>query len=191
MPPPLPPAGSQALSQFSPVPQSEVAGSPYLFRSNLRPKLCLNRTQHHSSRPLLVQISTAQPNFHSLHETDEDGEEDEPTDLESHHAQALHGESGGDFRGPEGFAGTTAFLAGDPDMTTVIARRFHAASIWNLLWLEGRVAALEDHQRTLDELNVSDIVGESLVERVATEVEAADRSWEEFACVGRNLGYRR
>jgi len=31
------------------------------------------------STPLLVQISTAQPNFHSLHETDEDGEEDEPT----------------------------------------------------------------------------------------------------------------
>jgi len=80
--------------------------------------------------------------------------------------------------------GTTSFLAGDPDMTTVIVRRFHAASVRNLLWLEGRVAALEDHQRTLDDLNIGHIATDSDFERISSEVRAVDHSWESFTCAG-------
>ena len=76
--------------------------------------------------------------------------------------------------GKRGFSETAEFLAADPDMTTVIFRRFHTAAIRNLLWLEGRVALLENHQRTLDNLACD-----------PDHVELATKSWKGLAVLGR------
>jgi len=89
-----------------------------------------------------------------------------------------------------GFSGTAEFLASDCDMTTIIFRRFHTASVRNLLWLEGRVAALERHQQTLDYLAQNKSTGlEKYLGNSASplpDVERAAKSWEGLCVLGRS-----
>ena len=76
-----------------------------------------------------------------------------------------------------GFPQTAHFLAADPDKSTVIFRRFDKVSIRNLLYLEGRIAALETLQDDLDREDKNDHKGDD-------DVAAAAASWEDFAVLG-------
>lgn len=76
-----------------------------------------------------------------------------------------------------GFARATHFLSHDPDRTTVIYRRFDDLSVRNLLFLEGRVAALERLQRELDQDDFFD-------HKSNTDITTVSASWEEFALLG-------
>ncbi|KAH7420204.1 hypothetical protein BKA64DRAFT_738255 [Cadophora sp. MPI-SDFR-AT-0126] len=80
---------------------------------------------------------------------------------------------------PDGIPKTGAFLSLDPDMSTLIVRRFHQLSTRNLLFLEGRVAALQKLQRNLDQ-----------TQKEERDVIDADKSWEEFALLGTGRGAR-
>jgi hypothetical protein len=86
----------------------------------------------------------------------------------------------------EGYGGiprTAKFLAFDPEMKSIIFRRFHELSIRNLLYLENRVAALQEWQQKLDEadrkMNDADVFKES-----DEDIKNAEKSWEEFAVLG-------
>lgn len=76
-----------------------------------------------------------------------------------------------------GFARAAHFLSHDPDRTTVIYRRFDDVSVRSLLFLEGRVAALERIQRELDDDDFLD-------HKSNTDITAVSGSWEEFALLG-------
>lgn len=76
-----------------------------------------------------------------------------------------------------GFPRTARFLAADPDKSTIIMRRFDETSVRNLLYLEGRVAALEALQKELDG---DDYKAYSLNEAITR----AASSWEYFALLG-------
>lgn len=83
-----------------------------------------------------------------------------------------------------GFPQTAQFLAADPDKSAVIFRRFDKVSIRNLLYLEGRVAALGSIQKSLDR---DDKEKYWKYDHIA----AAAQSWEDFAVVGTEMGHRR
>ena len=74
-------------------------------------------------------------------------------------------------RYPNGFAKVAAFIAGDPDKTTTIYRRFDRLMARNLLHLQSRVQKLEALQDKLDH--------ENLVDGDEDTVRAAS-SWEDF-----------
>lgn len=76
-----------------------------------------------------------------------------------------------------GFPRTSRFIAADPDKTTAIFRRFDEISVRNLLYLEGRIAALESVQKRLDNEDFND-------NRENQDVTLAACSWEEFALLG-------
>ncbi|KIV87752.1 hypothetical protein PV11_03275 [Exophiala sideris] len=76
-----------------------------------------------------------------------------------------------------GFPRTARFLAADPDKSTVIFRRFDEVSIRNLLYLEGRVAALEALQRKFDQEDFKYYAGNEAISKAAS-------SWEFFALLG-------
>jgi hypothetical protein len=76
-----------------------------------------------------------------------------------------------------GFPRTARFLAADPDKSLVIVRRFDEVAIRNLLFLEGRVAALEDVQKRLDNEDFEEY-------KDNTAVTLAAQSWEYFALMG-------
>lgn len=76
-----------------------------------------------------------------------------------------------------GFPRTARFLAADPDKSLIIVRRFDEVAIRNLLFLEGRVAALEDAQKQLDKENFGKY-------KDNTAVTLAAQSWESFALMG-------
>lgn len=80
-----------------------------------------------------------------------------------------------------GFPQTAHFLAADPDKSAVIFRRFDKVSIRNLLYLEGRIAALEKLQDDLDKEDKSDLSEDD-------DVAAAAASWEDFELLG-NTGW--
>ena len=80
---------------------------------------------------------------------------------------------------PDGMPKTATFLSLDPDLSTLIVRRFHQLSTRNLLFLEGRVAALQKLQRNLDQ-----------TQKENRDVIDADKSWEEFALLGTGRGAR-
>ena len=82
-----------------------------------------------------------------------------------------------------GFPQTAQFLAADPDKSAVIFRRFDNLSIRNLLNLEGRVAALESLQKKLDRED-NDKYWQN------DHIAAAAQSWEDFAILGTEMGYR-
>lgn len=71
---------------------------------------------------------------------------------------------------PRGFPDTAEFLATDSDMSSLVFRRFHTVAIRNLLFLEGRLAALESHQQLLDGMEPAD-----------STAPRSNTSWEEFA----------
>ena len=66
-----------------------------------------------------------------------------------------------------GFPRTARFLAADPDKSLIIVRRFDEVSVRNLLFLEGRVAALEEVQRQLDKENFEKYKSNIAVTRAA------------------------
>ena len=76
-----------------------------------------------------------------------------------------------------GFPQTAHFLAADPDKSIVIFRRFDTVSIRNLLFLEGRIAALENMQEELDREDKMKLSKD-------LDIEAIARSWEDFALLG-------
>ncbi len=76
-----------------------------------------------------------------------------------------------------GFPQTAHFLAADPDKSAVIFRRFDRVSIRNLLYLEGRIAALETLQDDLDREDKNEHMTDD-------NVAAAAASWEDFAILG-------
>ena len=76
-----------------------------------------------------------------------------------------------------GFPQTAHFLAADPDKSAVIFRRFDKVSIRNLLYLEGRIAALETLQDDLDKEDKNDHSQDD-------DVAAAAASWEDFELLG-------
>lgn len=78
---------------------------------------------------------------------------------------------------PDGLPRTARFLAADPDHTTAIFKRFHEASVRNLLFLEARVAALQEAQEVLDDLRPSD-----------PDIKFADRAPEILALLGSSGG---
>jgi len=85
---------------------------------------------------------------------------------------------------PNGFARVTAFIAADPDNLTSIYKRFDALSIRNLLFLEARVAALEELQRKLDKEDADMLRG--VFHRSDNEnfaLQTTGQSFEYFACL--------
>lgn len=76
-----------------------------------------------------------------------------------------------------GFPRTARFLAADPEKSLIIVRRFDEVAIRNLLFLEGRVAALEGAQKQLDRENF-------VKYKANTAVTLAAQSWEQFALMG-------
>lgn len=76
-----------------------------------------------------------------------------------------------------GFPRTARFLAADPDKSLIILRRFDEVAIRDLLFLEGRVAALEGAQKQLDNENFEKY-------KDNTAVTLAAQSWEHFALMG-------
>ena len=81
----------------------------------------------------------------------------------------------------KGFPQTAHFLAADPDKSTIILKRFDKASIRNLLYLEGRVAALEAVQEKLDREDKTKY-------KEYLDIAEAAKSWEEFALLGTGFG---
>ena len=76
-----------------------------------------------------------------------------------------------------GFPLTVSFLAAGPDKTAILFRRFDKSSIRNLLYLQGRVAALEKVQQALDEEDSIKFLKDEAILSAAT-------SWEQFALLG-------
>ena len=76
-----------------------------------------------------------------------------------------------------GFPRTSQFIAADPDKTTVVFWRFDNVSVRNLLYLEGRVAALEKVLNSLDREGYWDHLDKP-------DLILATQSWEEFALLG-------
>jgi len=74
---------------------------------------------------------------------------------------------------PDGLPRTARFLAADPDHTTAVFRRFHETSVRSLLFLEGRVAALQEVRDSLDDISRKD-----------PDVRFANRAWEVSCLLG-------
>ena len=81
----------------------------------------------------------------------------------------------------KGFPQTAHLLAADPDKSTIILKRFDKASIRNLLYVEGRVAAMEADQEQLDREDKTKY-------KEYLDIAEAAKSWEEFALLGTGFG---
>ena len=77
----------------------------------------------------------------------------------------------------EGFPQTSQFIASDPAKTTVIFRRFDELAVRNLLYLEARLAALEELQVAYDR-------DDAEFNKDNEPITTAARSWEDFAVMG-------
>lgn len=78
----------------------------------------------------------------------------------------------GPFKSPAyGFASVADLIARDPDKSGTIYRRFDKLAARNLLYLESKLAVLEQKQEEFDE---EDANGESF------ELRSAATSWEDF-----------
>jgi hypothetical protein len=81
-----------------------------------------------------------------------------------------------------GFSQTAYFISSDPDQTLTIYKRFKQLSARNLLFLEGRVAAL---QREQDSFDLDDVVDANLDEPLESfDAIHSAMSWEDFAVGG-------